>query len=434
MRLKLSHWREGFWVALGQGIIVLATLYLVKVQARYLEPGDYGRLALALTGATLVNQVVMGGLGVAAARYYSIAEERNQLAIFSSSLNTLLWRGVRFVALIGLMALLVGKIMGYGLSTAELLLASLCFAVLSGLNSVYAGIQNAARLRKMAALHGASEAVLKVVCVFLLMSMGGVSGSILLMLGYVLSSGLVFLSHLRFMKRMGHASIAENDDLFTFTADLREYAKPFSRFGGFTWAQQSSDRWALEKFYDLGTVGLYTALYQLSFSPVSVATGFLVTLISPVMFGKSGDGTDDRRVERVRKLGKNMTVACLGLTVLVFVLSFYLSRWWLMLFVSGQYLEVANWLPWLVLMGGLFATGQVLALQLMSEMRPAKMTTVKIATSLLAVVLNVVGSWLDGVAGVIVAGLMFALVYVSWMAYIVYRPADLIVGVEKKIR
>ena len=54
--------KEGGWIVIGQIVSVLGALVLVRVLTEYLEPTQYGQLALGLSVAGLVNQVLMGGV------------------------------------------------------------------------------------------------------------------------------------------------------------------------------------------------------------------------------------------------------------------------------------------------------------------------------------------------------------------------------------
>ena len=56
---------------------MLSALVLVRVLTEFLDPVQYGEVALGLTLTGLVNQVVMGGLGNGISRFYTIAAEKN---------------------------------------------------------------------------------------------------------------------------------------------------------------------------------------------------------------------------------------------------------------------------------------------------------------------------------------------------------------------
>ena len=65
-------------------------------------------------------------------------------------------------------------------------------------------------------------------------------------------------------------------------------------------------------------------------------------------------------------------------------------------------------LPWVVLAGGLFAAAQMLALKLMSEMRPAAMLRVKIVTAVSGIVFNIYGASVAGMQGITVSAVAFS--------------------------
>ena len=62
--------KEGGWVILGQLATVIGSLVLIRVITGYLEPTEYGLLALGLTVAGLVSQVISGGILSSISRFY----------------------------------------------------------------------------------------------------------------------------------------------------------------------------------------------------------------------------------------------------------------------------------------------------------------------------------------------------------------------------
>jgi hypothetical protein len=85
----------------------------------------------------------------------------------------------------------------------------------------------------------------------------------------------------------------------------------------------------------------------------------------------------------------------------------------------------------MVLAGGIFASGQMLALKLMSEMRSTTMTSVKVVTALLGVGLNIYGATRFGLQGVVAAQVAFSIVYFFWMAWISQHPPSSIAHVSE---
>ena len=72
--------------------------------------------------------------------------------------------------------------------------------------------------------------------------------------------------------------------------------------------------------------------------------------------------------------------------------------------------------PWMLLSGGIFASGQTITLNLMSQMKTQSMAKAKITTAIAGIVLNYAGAYMFGINGVVAAGLLFAVFYFIWVA------------------
>lgn len=53
--------------------------------------------------------------------------------------------------------------------------------------------------------------------------------------------------------------------------------------------------------------------------------------------------------------------------------------WIFQLLVAEPYRSMSRWLPWMILAGGLFAAGQILALKQMAEMKTVQALPVNLA-------------------------------------------------------
>jgi O-antigen/teichoic acid export membrane protein len=97
------------------------------------------------------------------------------------------------------------------------------------------------------------------------------------------------------------------------------------------------------------------------------------------------------------------------------VVAFAMHEWLFRFLVAAEYREASHLLPWVVMAGGTFAAGQILALKLMSEMKSSTMASAKIVTALLGVVFNICGAVVAGLPGVVAALLAFSTIYLVWM-------------------
>ncbi len=426
MPLDVSRFRrlakEGAWILAGQIASVAGALALVRVLTEYLEPAQYGQLALGLTVATLVNQIVMGGMTAGIGRFYSIADESNDLPGYLRASKRLM--GYAGLVVAGLMVLLIvglpitGHKEWVGLGVAALLLS-----LLSGFNASLVSIQNAARQRGVVAFHTGLDAWLKILLAVGVMIWLGKS-STAVVLGYTLSSLIVTVSQFVFLRRLIGPTKTECNNIPDWMRKIWSYSWPFSIFGFFTWMQQISDRWALQLFSSENEVGLYAVVFQLGFVPVGLLTGMVMAFLGPILYQRSGSASDHGRNLSVHRLAWQVTLIGLVVTALVALFTAWLHEWIFHVLVASKYHAVSYLLPWMVLAGGIFAAGQMLALKLMSEMKSASMTIAKVVTAILGVLLNIYGASIIGMQGVVGALVIFATIYFLWMAWLAQHPAS----------
>ena len=415
--------KEGSWVVIGQIVAVAGALALVRVLTEYLDPAQYGQLALGLTLAGLVNQVLMGGIGAGIARYYSIAAEKQDLGGYLQATFLLMACATAAVMVIGLIFTASLYWLGY-LKWINLVIAALLFAVLSGYNSTLNGIQNAARQRAIVAFHGGMDAWLKI-----LLAVGVLlwleTSSAAVVIGYACSSMLITISQLIFLQRTIRQQHTHKRSSHQWSSQIWAYSLPFTTFGGFTWVHQVSDRWAMQIFGASSDVGQYVVLFQLGYTPIALITGMATNFLGPILYQSSGDASDHGRNTNVHRISWRIANLSIVLTLFGFAITFSIHEWLFSMLVAPEYRSSSHLLPWVVLSGGIFAAGQMLALKLMSEMKPSAMTKAKIVTALIGTLLNVIGAGLAGMQGVVWAMLVFSGIYLIWMAVLASRLPSL---------
>ncbi|MBE0625140.1 MAG: hypothetical protein IH606_10050 [Burkholderiales bacterium] len=413
--------REGSWIVLGQAAAVLGSLAGVRLITELLAPAVYGELALGLTVAALVNQTLLGPLANGVTRFYAPALERDDLGGYLRAVRRLVLAATGLILLMVLIAvaglLSAGRTQWIGIATA-----ALAFATLSGYNAILNGIQNAARQRAIVALHQGLESWLRfLVAAGLLLWLGASSAAA--MAGYAIAVVLILGSQYVFFRKTahGHGTAAKPGH---WQRQVWNYSWPISAFGAFTWVQLASDRWALELFTTTAEVGTYAALFQLGYYPMSMASTMAMQFLAPILYQRAGDASDSRRNADVNKLSWNLTGISLGATAAAFLLALLFHRQIFRVLVASEYASVSHLLPWMLLAGGIFAAGQAIALNLMSQLRTQAMMAAKIATALAGVALNFAGAYWLGTSGIVFAGVLFSVLYFSWMAALSLQRAQ----------
>ena len=298
-----------------------------------------------------------------------------------------------------------------------LVASALVYSVFSGYNACLGGIQNAARQRAIVAVHSGLDAWFKILLVVGVILWFG-SSSTAVVLSYALSSLLMTGSHLFFLRRRIRSLGDKSQAPASWGRQMWLYSRPFSIFGVFTWFHLASDRWALQTFSSTEEVGLYAVVFQLGFVPIGLLMGMAMSFLVPILFQRSGSGEDQARNISVHRVAWRAAFVSLIVTLISFLVTFFLHEWMFNLLVSEKFHLVSYLLPWMILGGGFFATGEMIAVKLMSDMKPAKLIIVKIVTAVLGVGLNIYGASQYGLRGVVAALVVFSVIYLFWIAWL----------------
>lgn len=408
--------REAMWITVGQVASVIGSLVGVRVLTELLDPSAYGELALGMTLATMVNQIILGPLGSGVTRFYAPSEEKSDLGSYLSAVRHLVSQATGIIILLMLTAS-AGLLIAGHVQWATITAAALVFGILDGYNSILNGIQTAARQRSVVALHsGMVPWVRFLVATSLILWLSATSAIVLV--GYSIATILVLGSQIVFFRKTIsiNADVAKTDKIWR--KEIWKYSWPMTVFGIFTWMQLTSDRWALELFSTTQELGWYAVLFQLGYYPISLATATLTQFLAPIFYQRAGDASDARRNAGVTNLSWRLTGFVLGLTAVGFLIALLFHTQIFSLVVTDAYAPVSGLLPWMILAGGVFAAGQTISLNLMSQMKTLTLMTAKITTALMGVTLNFVGAYLYGITGVVMATVLFSISYFLWMAIV----------------
>ncbi|MFA5284860.1 MAG: oligosaccharide flippase family protein [Smithellaceae bacterium] len=412
--------REGLWIFFGQLMAVCGSLIGIRILTELLTPVAYGELALGLTIAAIVNQIILGPLGGGIIRFYSPSIEQRDFWGY--------WNAVRKMVFLatGIILILV-VISAAGLAFAgqvqwiTLTISAFVFAVLNGYCANLSGVQMAARQRSIVAIHQGMDPLLRsLIAAGLLLWLG--MTSTVAMIGYAVAALLLLGSQLYFFRRIiVNVNVKKiSNTKRDWQNEIWNFSWPIGVFGIFTWMQLASDRWSLQLFSTTQEVGKYVVLYQLGYYPISLIAGMVMQFLLPILYQRAGDATNSLRKRDATKLSWQLVWATLGMTMVMVLTALLLHKWIFQVLVAQEYRSASYLLPWMILAGGVFASGQALASSLQAQLKTRDMMTAKIITALFGVALNIVGAFWYGMMGIVCAWLIFSMVYFLWMVALVY--------------
>jgi O-antigen/teichoic acid export membrane protein len=419
-------WRLGkefAWIVLGNIVALLGTVLGVRVLTEYLEPVSYGHLALGLTIATLVNQVVMGGMNSGISRYYAIAAEKGDVRSYLHASLGLMLYATLAVLVLGLLILLGEfELRGYS-QWMGLTIASLVFAILSGYNSTLSGIQNAARQRKVVAFHVGLDAWLKIALALGVLFWLGQSGTSVV-IGYTLSLVIVSGSQLVFLQGLVPKQVTAQQEAAPWASHIWAYSWPMITGGLFNWGYYASQRWALELFATTSQVGQFYALTQIAYTPISIAGALFLSFLTPILFSRVGDASDRERIESVRRIVVRIAGIGLAATMVLAIISYFVHDLIFRFAVATEYRGVSIYMPYVVLAAGILQVSVATSTSVMVANRTIKFLPLSVFGNGAVILMNfyLTSKWgIDGLICSMVAG---ATLHLTWMLLIAFPGAS----------
>jgi O-antigen/teichoic acid export membrane protein len=409
------------WIVVGQAVAVAGGIMGVRMLTRRMDPGTYGGLALGMTVSTFTGQIVFAPVSSAAVRYFLPALESNALSTYMR-VTVNLARNALYLYGLATVCVVLALLCLHREQIIPMVLAAAMFGGVSSCNSLVDGIQNVIRCRIIVAWHQGLSQWLRFSLAVAAVSVLG-STSVHAMSAFAISSLVVFFSQYAFLKRslaQQHPPSGLNDtrDWPDLRSKMKSYGMPFAVWGTFTWLQLSSDRWALETFRSQREVGMFQVVYQLGYYPLQLISGLLVSLVTPILFARAGDGSDSDRVRVSERfailLGGTVLVSTLLFTLLAILLHDRVFH----IMTTEAYASTSNLLPWMVMASGLFATAQIGTLIPMLSGNTRALLPPKIGVAIVGVVLNAAGARYFGIPGVVASSIIQSGVLLMWVTWI----------------
>jgi len=413
--------KELIWVIIGQVVALSGGIVSVRLLTGHLGPETYGELALGITIAGFLGQILFGPLGQSLGRFFATSKEHARLkAVFGSLKIILLW-SCPVVILLGICSAFV-----VGIKWPEkwgwLILTSVIFGTISGMAGLLQAMQNAARQRNIVAFHQGVEPWIKLFAAIFVVGFLGKYGFAALV-GFCITSLMMLTSQSIFMWRLVKGEwkkvtkVTERETLKT----IINYSYPFSLWGIVGWFQLSSDRWVLQAFLGEYDVGIYTALFQIGNLPVMMSMSVLSQLMMPIIYEKIGN-VDDYNKVKTAILYIKVTIGLFVLVVLFAIsIAFFLHRPIFQLLTANAFWGISDLLPLICLGVGLRSLGQLFCSVGYAFNKPHIYIKPIIVCAIITVVLNIYLGKSLGIYGICLSLVVSGLCYAGWIGFVSYK-------------
>lgn len=414
---------EAFWVAFGVFFSTIGTFVGVRMLTSVLPPEEYGRLALGVSVAMGLQYSIGTALWGTIIRFYSVAKNDGDASWYWQSIRRSLLVFFAAFCLLGLLLTIILKFAGFNSSDIWFWILALAFGGVQVIGETGSALQNGARNRKIFSLHQNLIGWGRFFVAYLVSQywFPGATGA---MLGFVIAVVMVMFSQRYWVKKKILAQWAIGENSKDRTKEFFKYFKPLAYSGIFIWIQLFADRWALKSFATLDEVGVYFALYQISFAPALYCSSFLLHLLGPIFFNKAGDGSDPGRLKKTVGLNGKIAGVILLLLGLVVGIAFWIGDQVCYTLIDSNYKQGFWAFPWLLATGGIYSVGQQLLMSVYSGIDTRTIIPFRAITSMIAIVCYMVGCKFFGYHGLIAGGFVFSIFFLSLSFWMHHRSSE----------
>ncbi len=394
---------EGILIVVGQIFGSIGILLSVHLITNELGTEEYGKLSLILSLAVLLGQVGYSWALPGIPRFFSIARDLNDV---QSYFKTSFYLFIKSTGIVLILTLLMSYFLSYihkNISSFAFILA-VCSIVLDRFNLTHAILQNVARKRFVLFLQYVLDPFFKVV-IFILFSNQLIITAESVLLVYFLAGLILFFIHVTILRKSILRISSFQSNRQNWSNKITSFSRPFFLISFITWLHTASDRWILESFTSMSEVGIYVALFQLSYFPMTLLTGMALNYFTPFIYDNNQKTVLAESIFHNLKIIKYVIL----LLISVSLISYLFRNLFFSLVVSEQFLSGANYWPIMLFSGGLFSFGQYLALKFESDLKTEKMILPKFLSSLFGITLNFLGVFFGGLGGLVFSQLLFSI-------------------------
>lgn len=399
--------KEALWVISGQIIFIIGSIYLVKLLTTVLSPDQYGELALILTINGFFVQVVFSSITPGASRFFSESKKRNQIGNYLNAIINLNFKISKNTFLILLLFFLLSLfIFNVKLVIIIAITLGVIYSFGNGFVSIANSIYLGERSHKNIAVNQSLDVILKIVIVLALVSFFE-STSTIVLFAFVLSASVLFILNYVISNQKFKIFLNQKNDTITWEKKIWNYSWPFMVWGILNSLQIYSDKWFLLFFSNEESVGLYSVIYQYGFTMMAIGSGIFINLLTPIIFNKVDEGDNSF----IKKTTTNILYVGLILTFILFIIFFLFHEVFFKFLIDFRYEGVSYLLPWMILAGGIHSISQAYSLILMGKKKIMTLFPIKIFSSSLGIIFNLLGAKFFGITGVVISNILYSVIF-----------------------
>ena len=417
----IKVFKEFSWIAFGQFLTVIGSLFGIRLLTSLLSNEQYGELALAMTIGTFLYLTIFGPISNGVYRYFSLATKKNDTNNYLKAIQKIILYTSFFIFIFALVVIFILKIIGYS-QMINLTIVSLLFGILSGYTVILNGIESASRNRRLVAFHKSLAIWLRFIFAGLFILSFGVS-STNAMLGQAIAIMIILFSQILFLskriKNKKDLNLLNKTSQKEWQSKIYRFSWPYASWSILAWGNNSSAKWGLEFFSGNVFVGFYAVLYQLGFYPMQLIIGLFTNFLTPFYYDKVEDGKNKVKLKNIFSLGIFIYLLIVSILSIPVIISFNYHEFIFKLFVDSKFSNFSFLLGPLMLASLIKNSTSLISLLFQAKGDVKSLVVPNNILDFIGILLSILGAYYQGIIGIVFAYLIYSLIYLLWYLILV---------------
>lgn len=410
---------EILWLCSGQLVTMALGIVSIKLLTS-MGPHEYGKYALVLTISALLSAILYGPVEQGIVRFYFEYANKGLSKTYLKLFYKFLIIAGMLCLLIMVLTVLCLEIIQSNYRSSDVFVVGI-FVIITVSSTPFNSLFNLLRKRKLNTVIQVVERCLTLALVFAVFSYSQLTTQKVLFALFIGTSIIVAMKVIILTKMVPFDTETDSSVIVNSRIEIvkvvKKFSVPFCIWGITGWLQLNSERWVIANYLTTADVGIYAVTLSVANYIIAIPCGIIGQFITPIIYKKYLTPDETPQTIDWQHVLRYYVLSTIALVTVSLLVTMTFGRNILMLLSDNKFVEYWYILPIICFGTGLFYIGQSLTTIGMLLNMPDKYLVPKIATGILAVLVNIIFIKYFGMLGVSLSVCVLGVIFLVLILY-----------------
>lgn len=326
---------------------------MLKILTENLSTEQFGYYSLWLSILLFVRQITFDPISIVAAKQIANRElDKSQTILTYQAIGSFSKNVFFFFLPITIISILISHNEKNEINFIFFIALGFFYIISNGPQGIYINLLNAEGFRKLSSIFISLDGLIKLILTTVLVAT--FSSKLESAVAGVAFSSLLLFSAIRWIILPNNSDqLSQQHNKNYALKNLSISCFPFVIPVTIMAARSAGDKWFMASFLGVEELAAYSVLLQLGFLPMTLAIGVFQTYFTPIIYSLSTSNQPENRSILLKLIDRTI-IKISAFSVIITILSYYLSDHFVSIAVGEAYLDYSYLLPAFVAAGAIF--------------------------------------------------------------------------------